>query len=211
MDLSRSSRQNMALNPKAGRRKYYDLENRDVERFKEWRSQAIAYASIPDNDWEAMALAQHHGLPTRLLDWSTNPLVALFFAVEKLPDNDGCVFCHMPNVFIVEQTSGPFKSSDNVFGYQPRAINQRILVQKGIFTWHGKPSNPLEVHFRDIKKTLPDLIYIEIPSKLKEAIIQELDNYGINDEFLFPDLEGLAKHIERIWLNETERIHQAGI
>ena len=109
-------------------------------------------------------LAQHYGLPTRLLDWTENPLVAAYFAVLEHPNDDGCIWALWPNA--LNQTSGAAlglvqirdrnirKIAESAFtekgspeevivAIDGQEIDPRMLAQMSRFTLHSKPI-PLE-------------------------------------------------------------------
>lgn len=177
--------------PKAGRPEY--RVGGDLGRFKTWRDRACAYVDLPDNECECLAIARHHGLATRLLDWTTNPLVALFFAVEGWPAADGAVYCHCPRTYVVPDRIA-IADVPGVAAYLPRAIASRIVNQGAVFTVHSDPGVPLAAALGGVGRS-SDLFQIVIPSAVKEEFRRTLDRYGTNAATLFPDLDGLSGHV----------------
>lgn len=187
------------LVPKAGRKEFYLQENKDLGRFNVWRRQAIAYCSLPQNELEQLAIAQHHGLATRLLDWTMNPLVACYFACYEQPDKSGAVFIYEPDrmQFLNNSNTHSLKDLNGVFAYIPHAISPRVLNQKALFSVHCDAQHQLPIEPSYFDSSTPNLIKILIPAALKKEVIKLLDDYGINRTTLFPDLDGLSAHINQ--------------
>ena len=119
----------LPLRPKAGRPEFFHTyQGGDLERFREWREQAIAFSNLPENDFECLAFAQHYGLATRLLDWTTNPLVALYFAAEAESEKGGGVFCYRPLEDSADRST-PLEHELEVIRYDPRPFDIRIQSQ----------------------------------------------------------------------------------
>lgn len=177
------------LVPKVGRIKNYNLElEEDILRLFE--IYAVPFLDYkPENRWEWLAIAQHHGLPTRLLDWTRNPLVATFFAVEEETDKDSALYAFIADEELdLGEIPDPLKV--NVEGVVLTShITRRIVAQSGLFTIHPNPLEPL----RGIKVDK----YI-IPNSQREEFKRNLFTYGIHRGTLFPDLDGQARFIE--WL-----------
>lgn len=179
------------LIPKAGRKPYTNVS--DLSLFIHWKRRAISHLKKENNsEWELLAIAQHTGLPTRLLDWTHNPLVATFFATSENYEKDGAVFIYNPNSVIPHDLVLPFdiEANKKVEFHQPSSSSSRIINQLGYFSIHSNPKMPLNDKTKD--GILEKLI---IKKELKKELIYMLNQYGINYLTLFPDLEGLSKHL----------------
>jgi len=147
--------------------------------------------SMPTNPWEWLSIAQHHGLPTRLLDWTHNPLAALFFAVSKNPKCDGEFFALRAVLKSSETTpKGPFKI-DKPVKFYPDHVTPRIRAQEGVFVVCAKLEEPLD-------RALPEEWKIErclIPAAQKAELRYDLFRLGVHESALFPDLDGLAARV----------------
>jgi FRG domain-containing protein len=155
------------------------------------KESAIYHAREPKNRWDLLVIAQHHGLPTRLLDWTHNPLVALFFAVKEPNDVDGAVYA-LPAGSLLDAmdtrdlTHDPFAVTE-VRQFSPLHITLRASVQESMFTLHPDPSVAFDHD---------DLLKIVIPHAEKEKLRLTLIRYGFHPKRLFPDLGGLASSIK---------------
>ena len=187
-------------------------EMESLESFKT-RAAILLSSNQPNNDWEWLILGQHYGMPTRLLDWTANPLVALYFACANDLDKDGAVYL----------TSGLDKINPEIHATPfdvpmdyyliPRDISPRIASQSAYFTVSSDPTKPLEVShdFYDINKqetTTSDTRLIISGGGTKFYMLHDLRRVGIGPASLFPGLDGLAQQIAMEVFYSKERKNQ---
>ena len=160
--------------------------------------------SPPGNLWDWLALAQHHGMATRLLDWSENPLIALWFSMntvlEFTPEYAVLWGFTPPKSDITDSdmAGDPFQpQSTHVF--KPNHIIKRISAQFAWFTIHNHDEQnkftPFEnTHYGN------RLFKIKVNRKCFGECKRWLHNFGINSAVMYPDIDGLAKHVEWMYL-----------
>jgi hypothetical protein len=177
-----------------------------------------------DSVWNWLALGQHHGLPTRLLDWTYSPLVALHFATARVEDfdRDGVVFAvdyvraHQlapaqfrdvldregANVFstelLAEAARGPEQLGEDEFVVfvEPPSFDERIVNQYALFSLMSKPDASLDGWL----EAHPELARrIVVPAELKWEVRDKLDQANVTERVLFPGLDGLSLWVARYY------------
>jgi hypothetical protein len=187
----------------------------------------------PENDWELLIAAQHHGVPTRLLDWTYSLLVAAHFAtLRNAPENCNRVVWRLdwrkihehfglkPLAFLVSDLDEALKqngyesvwdlfekSDDKLFicMLDPPAIDTRIMTQNAAFTLAStKKQNFAQLlHERGLSSCLTRFV---IPADKVDLIRDQLDLCGVDERRVFPDLDGVAEELRRYYsTGEKER------
>ncbi|TCS17539.1 FRG domain-containing protein [Caulobacter sp. BK020] len=177
------------------------------------------------SDWDKLFLMQHYGVPTRLLDWSENPFVAIYFALNAALEpkaTSAALWMCDPVAWnraalahisfrggVLDETSpslrayAPGTKVDEIpmlpimiYGSYNSA---RIVAQRGGFALFGQGTTPMEEVFRADQFPVETLRKIEIGHEYVDDIRNSLFRKGFTESVVFPDLDGLSKEIRRVF------------
>jgi hypothetical protein len=206
---------------------YPQLEPSLLRAFRQYAPLAVQGQG---SDWHWISLAQHHGLPTRLLDWTWSPQVAVHFATEDTEkyDRDGVIWAvdvalareEQPEELLREirgkqwvfdvttlaraapdlESLRRMTKKDFVVFFEPASIDARIANQYAVFSVTDDPYRRLDLWLTERPHLYRRIV---IPAKLKWEVRDKLDHVNLNERVLFPGLDGLSAWLKRRYKKRT--------
>lgn len=201
----------------------HSLEKHMLRNFKKYAR--VPNPPEPEFDWPWLALAQHHGLPTRLLDWTYSPFVAMHFATADYTkfDRDSAIYAI---AYADTKELLPTRAKDEIASEGPDILTVDMLnkVEKSLFKYSSLSPDPFVTFFEPpsfddrivnqyavfsflsnpetnledwLKDKNIDWFKVVIPHQLLWKVRDRLDQANINERMLFPGLDGLAQWLKR--------------
>ena len=208
-------RRRTSLLPSIARQRVPSMPDREWEIYRRFRQNAASFLSYTTlTEWDWMLYMRHYAVPTRLLDWTESPLVALYFAVDDpRPRVDGIVWCldpgrlnnlagFEPRVYCAgvdaqldNYTPTSIRTAPSSADFGPVALITarafpRLVAQQGVFTVIHRRATSLEAIDDDAL-----LSRVRIPADAKTAIRDHLDQLGVHRLTLFPELQSVATRV----------------
>lgn len=200
--LLRGQDEDFSLLPKIARYdQQLDLHTREEYMLHELGRRGSLYRKMDHLDeWDLLTLAQHNGMATRLLDWSTNPLTALWFACENTESKTSSfVYILRPHRGIkhIDRKITPTPKKHIGFGIlKPRLEDPRVIAQDGWFTVHTVSRKYGKIQsINEVTNLVDGLVKIEIPAKAAKHVLKSLDILGVNHQTIYPDISGVCSYI----------------
>jgi len=214
------------LSPKLYRKEYRGAQEAEIRQDLQSRALQLMQGRTPhrDDKWEWYFLMQHYGVPTRLLDWTDNPVIALFFAVSDQPEpGKSAVWVLDPwwlNRQLRKGIDGPmlpgweeaepylwdledaFTRDVDVRAQKPAAIDpphvdRRLAAQKSRFIIFGRIRDLARTEV--VRQSDGRLAKMTIAESSVGPIRRELEDCGVTVSAVFPDLEHLGQEIRALW------------
>jgi hypothetical protein len=200
----RGQAQQWPILPKEYRHQFAGSANEFVwladSRLSQWEAESLTYLheidAVPKSPWDLLAVAQHFGLATRAADWTSNPLVALFFAVSSHEESDGELIIWSFESSSYNNKSLPPAEVKSVVLFRPAPTFARLRFQQGLLSYHPVPES-----------TIPDeqLFRILIPAADKIPLQNQLHRFGVDHETIFVSPDHLAEKINWISTNSMRK------